>query len=76
VEAFELAVYRDEHVVPAPPDANRAFVVVGARPDQRFDQPVPLWWSADSTIQDLIQLGTAVSHSAAQHCPVHPAALH
>jgi hypothetical protein len=37
VQPFELAVYRDKHVVATPPDADRALVIVGARPDQRFD---------------------------------------
>jgi hypothetical protein len=37
VKAFELGIYRDEHVVPTPPDADRTLVVIGARSNQRFD---------------------------------------
>jgi hypothetical protein len=37
VKTFELAVYRDEHVVPAPPDGDSALIVAGAGSNQRLD---------------------------------------
>ena len=52
------------------PQRDLALVISGARPDQGFDQPVPLRWPADPALQNLIQLGAAVAHPAGQGRPV------
>jgi hypothetical protein len=46
----ERVVHFQEYLVSLAPYRDSALVIAGARADQGFNQPVPLWRPADVTI--------------------------